>query len=236
MTEKDIVISHEVVRELDYQAFSQELDSSVKLTDPLIGLGERPGDLDVLSKQDMIKSVSTTEDEGADGTAYEADKASNLLIAYKEEVDERAIEAVQIQGSEFEPFSFDALDEGPLDQSNKISELNFMIEPRVDFKMEDADDEHVEDKIGDVLDVTSPNENDKAIQGYSTEFLFSLKSEETFSIALPDKEIIKAKMKRLHTEPNMDKEGVNSNKNKNLQLIINGQPAGKNLKHLRSED
>ena len=81
----------------------------------MIGLGERPGDLDVLSKQDMIKSVSTTEDEGADGTAYEADKASNLLIAYKEEVDERAIEAVQIQGSEFEPFSFDALDEGPFD-------------------------------------------------------------------------------------------------------------------------
>ena len=172
MTEKDIVISHEVVRELDYQAFSYEPDSSVKLTDPLIGLGERPGDLDVLSKQDMIKSVSTTEDEDADGTAYEADKASNLLIADKEEVDERAIEAVQIQGSEFEPFSFDALDEGPLDQSNKISELNFMIEPRVDFKMEHVDDEHVEDKIGDVLDVTSPNENDKAIQGYPTEFLF----------------------------------------------------------------
>ena len=82
----------------------------------------------------MIKSVSTTEDRGADGTGYEADKASNLLIADKEEVDKRGIEAVQIKGSEIDPFSFDALDEGPLDQSNKMSELNFMIEPRVDCR------------------------------------------------------------------------------------------------------
>ena len=43
-------------------------------------------------------------------------------------------------------------------------------------------------------------------------------------------------MDRLYPEPNMDKEGVNSKKNENLQLIINGQPAGENLKHLRSED
>ena len=88
MTEKDIVISHEVVQEPDYQAFSHKIDSSVKLTDPLIGLGERPDDLDVSSKQDIIKSASTAEHGCTDGTAYEADKTSNLLIADKEEIDE----------------------------------------------------------------------------------------------------------------------------------------------------
>ena len=44
----------------------------------------------------------------------------------------------------------------------------------------------------------------------------SPKSEETFSIAQPDKEIIKAKMDRLHTEPNMDKEEINLRKTKIL--------------------
>ena len=236
MTEKDIVISHEVVQEPDYQAFSHKIDSSVKLTDPLIGLGERPDDLDVSSKQDIIKSASTAEHGCTDGTAYEADKTSNLLIADKEEIDERAIEAVQIQGSEFEPFSFDALDEGPFDQSNEMNELNFMTEPRVDFKVEHVDDEHVEDKKGDVPGVTSHHENDKAILGYPMEFLSSSQSEETFSIAQPDKGIIKTKMDRLQTEPNMDKEGVDSKENENLPLIVNGQPAGENLKHLRSEN
>ena len=115
MTEKDIVITHGVVQEPYYKAFSHKIDPSVKLTDPLIGLWERPDDLDVSSKQDIIKSVSKAEHGFTDGTAYEADKACNLLIADKEELDERAIEAVQIQGSEFEPFSFDALDEGPFD-------------------------------------------------------------------------------------------------------------------------
>lgn len=111
-----------------------------------------------------------------------------------------------------------------------------MIEPRVDFKVENVDDEHVEDKTGDVPDVTSPHENDTAIPGYPMEFLSSSQSEETFSIAQPDKGIIKTKMDRLQTEPNMDKEGVDSKENENLPLIVNGQPAGKNLKHLRSEN
>ena len=111
-----------------------------------------------------------------------------------------------------------------------------MIEPRVDFKVENVDDEHVEDKTGDVPDVTSPHENDIAIPGYPMEFLSSSQSEEIFSVAQPDKGIIKTKLNSLQTEPNMDKEGVDSKENENLPLIVNGQPAGKNLKHLRSEN
>ena len=248
MTEEDTLINHEVVQEPDYQAFSHEIESSINVTDASISLGERPDNLDVSSKQDIAKSFDATEHRDVDGTAYETDRTSSLFIADKEEVDEIAIEVVQVQESQFQPFSFDALDERPLDQINEMkNELNFMIEPRVDFRVEHIDDEHVEDKpgdgdyehvedeTGDVADVTSPHENDEVIQGYPNEFLSSSKPEKTFSIAQLEKEIIKTNVDRLHSEPNMDEEEVSSKDNKTLQLI-NGQHAGEKLNDLRSEN